>query len=59
MHECNTKREYIITADIDGKHRRKIFKSGSEEYKAIRDKGGVKMSAIIIKELIHRYFVEK
>jgi len=55
----NAKYEYVLTADIYGKHRRKIFKSGSEENKAIRDKGGVKMSAISIKELIHRYFVEK
>jgi hypothetical protein len=42
MYEWNAKCEYILTADIDGKHHRMISKRDSKKHKAIRDKGGVK-----------------
>jgi very-short-patch-repair endonuclease len=48
MYEWNAKCEYILTADIDGKHHRMISKRDSKKHKAIRDKGGVKMSVISI-----------
>lgn len=48
----NSKHEYALSAEIDGKLCRKIFKTNSEGAKEIMDKGGVKMPAESIKELI-------
>ena len=59
MYEWNAKCEYILTADIDGKYHRMISKRDSKKHKAIRDKGGAKMSAESVKDLVHRYFVEQ
>lgn len=54
----NSKREYILYAEIDGQPRRKVFKRNSEETRQIRDKGGTKMPAGDIKELIIEQFIE-
>lgn len=52
----NVKHEYILSAYIDGEFHRIIFRRNSEENKEIRDKGGVKMPAESIKELIANHF---
>jgi len=51
-------RDFILTAEIDGKLRRRVFRKNSEETKAIKKKGGTKMQAAEIKKLITKYFAE-
>jgi len=52
------RRDFILTAEIDGKAHRRVFKKNSNETKAIKEKGGIKMSAAEIKKLITKYFIE-
>ena len=51
----NEKHDYTLYADIVGKPHRKVFKKNGKENKEIRNKGGVKMSADNLKELIRNY----
>lgn len=51
-------RDFILTAEIDGKPRRRVFRKNNSETKAIMDKGGTKMPAEGIKKLITKYFTE-
>jgi len=51
-------RDFILSAEIDGKLRRRVFRKNSEETKAIKAKGGTKMPVAEIKSLIAKYFME-
>ena len=51
----NKKHDYTLYADITGKSHRKVFKKNGKENKEIRNKGGVKMSADNLKELISNF----
>jgi len=50
--------DFVLSADIDGKPRRRVFRKNSDETKAIKEKGGAKMPTEEIKELITKYFTE-
>lgn len=54
----NAKREFVLYVEIDGKPHRRTFKHNSEEAASIREKGGAKMPAKDIEELITKYFIE-